>query len=105
MRRQVQQRIWTAAENVVLEANLPRRLLEAVWDAFFGREVTSRYYRSLSEVSPATAATDMSAGVASGLLRSLGSGRSRRYVAGPRLSLALGTALGVETPEADDDAP
>ncbi len=104
MRRQVQQRLWTAAENVVLDAGLPRRLLEAAWDAFFGREVTSRYYRSLTDVSPATAASDMAAAVASGLLAARGKGRSRRYVAGPRLYRSIGNPLDIPTPETDADA-
>src|SRR5262249_42599494 len=104
MRRQVQQRLWTTAENIVLEAHLPRRVLEAVWDAFFGRAITSGYDRALAALRPATAAHGMAAGGSSGLLASKGSGRARRYVAGPRLFDAVGASLGVPVPEAESDA-
>jgi Fic family protein len=104
MRRQVQVRLFTAAENVVLEAGLPRRMVEGVWDAFFGRDVTSRYYRSLTDVSPATAATDLASAVAAGLLRPVGSGRGRKYFAGLRLHQGIGAALDIITPESEDEA-
>src|SRR6266498_1958073 len=64
LRERVQQRIWIAVEEAVATAGLDPRVANAVWDAFFGREVTPRYYRPLADVSPATATTDLAAAVA-----------------------------------------
>jgi hypothetical protein len=35
------------------------RVAHALYDAFFGREVTNRFYRSLADVSAATAVNDL----------------------------------------------
>jgi hypothetical protein len=45
LRERVQQRIWTVVEEAVSAAGLDSRVANAVWDAFFGRSVTPRYYR------------------------------------------------------------
>ena len=95
LRERVQQRIWTAVEEAVAAAGLEPRVANAVWDVFFGRSVTPRYYRPLADVSPATATTDLAAAVAAGLLRPHGKARSRRYLAGDNLYTRIGTALGV----------
>ena len=95
LRERVQQRIWTAVEEAVAAAGLEPRVANAVWDVFFGRSVTPRYYRPLADVSPATATTDLAAAVAAGLLRPHGKARSRRYLAGDSLYPRIGTALGV----------
>ena len=95
LRERVQQRIWTAVEEAVAAAGLEPRVANAVWDVFFGRSVTPRYYRPLADVSPATATTDLAAAVAAGLLRPQGKARSRRYLAGDNLYTRIGTALGV----------
>jgi hypothetical protein len=76
----------------------------AAWDAFFGRDVTPRYYRALADVSPATATNDLAAAVAAGLLRPKGRARSRRYEAGDSLYLRIGSALGVHTDESGEAA-
>jgi len=68
----------------------------AAWDAFFGRDVTAGYYRSLTDVSPATATKDLSVAVAAGLLEAQGERRARRYTGGERLYREVGRALGVE---------
>jgi hypothetical protein len=54
LRERVQQRIWTVVEEAVTGLGLAPRVANAVWDAFFGRSVTPRYYRPLADVSPAT---------------------------------------------------
>jgi Fic family protein len=96
LREQVQRQIWAAIEEVLAQSSLPARLANAAWDAFFDRVVTSRYYRSLVDVSPASAASDLTSAVAAGLLRATGAGRSRAYLAGSRLMGAIGQALGIE---------
>jgi Fic family protein len=99
LRERVQQRIWTAIEEAVTAGGLQPRLANPVWDAFFGRSVTPRYYRPLADVSPATATNDLAAAVAAGLLRPEGRARSRRYQAGERLYPRIGAALGVAIEE------
>ena len=104
LRERVQQRIWMAVEEAVTGAGLEPRLANAVWDAFFGRSVTPRYYRPLADVSPATATNDLAAAVAAGLLRPEGRARSRRYQAGDSLYPRIGAALGVQVNETGDPA-
>lgn len=104
LRNRVQQRIWTAVEESVTAAGLEPRVANAVWDAFFGRSVTPRYYRPLADVSTATVTNDLAAAVASGLLRSEGRARSRRYQAGTNLYPRIAAALGVRVEAAGDMA-
>jgi Fic family protein len=104
LRERVQQRIWTAVEEAVEAAGLESRVANAVWDAFFGREVTPRYYRPLADVSQATATTDLAAAVAAGLIRPEGKARSRRYLAGNSLCPMIGSALGLQVNESGDAA-
>lgn len=53
------------------------------------RDITAGYYRSLTDVSPATATKDLTAAVAGRLLVSKGERRGRRYFAGERLYPAV----------------
>lgn len=104
LRERVQQRIWTAVEEAVTAAGLAPRVANAVWDAFFGRGVTPRYYRPLADVSVATATNDLAAAVAAGLLRPEGRARSRIYRAGEGLYPRIGAGLGVPVHESGDPA-
>lgn len=85
LRQRVERRIWEALETVVEDVRLQPRIVNAVWDAFFERDVTPAYYIPLADVSRATATNDFAAAVAAGLLEPRGGGRSRHYVAGPAL--------------------
>ncbi|HEU5196909.1 MAG TPA: Fic family protein [Methylomirabilota bacterium] len=100
VRERVQQRIWMVVEETVAAVGLQPRVANAVWDAFFGRRVTPRYYRPLADVSPATATNDLAAAVAAGLLRSEGQARSRQYGPGDGLYMRIGAALGIRVDEA-----
>jgi hypothetical protein len=91
-------------EEAVSAAGLESRVVNAVWDAFFGRSVTPRYYRPLADVSPATATNDLGAAVAAGFLRPVGRARSRRYEAGDDLYRRIGSALGLKVDESGDAA-
>ena len=104
LRERVQQRIWTAVEEAVSAAGLDPRVANAVWDAFFGRNVTPRYYRPLADVSVATATKDLAAAVAAGLLRPVGRARTRSYHAGDGLYTRIGAALGVPVDESGEPA-
>jgi Fic family protein len=95
LRERTERQIWLALEQAVADAGLKPRVANAAWDAFFGREVTSRYYRPLADVSTATATNDLAAAVAAGILRPAGRGRSRKYGAGPRLYSSVASVLGL----------
>jgi Fic family protein len=102
LRERVQQKVWAAVEEVVAGAGLAPRVANAVWEVFFGRSVTPRYYRPLADVSPATATNDLAGAVAAGFLRPQGKARSRRYRAGAGLYSRIGAALKVRVDEAGD---
>jgi Fic family protein len=93
LRVRTEQQIWLAVEEAAEDVGLERRLAHALWDAFFGRDVTAGYYRSLTDVSPATATKDLATAVAAGLLSSEGQRRGRRYFAGTRLYPAVAETL------------
>jgi Fic family protein len=95
LRRRVERHIWEALEAVAEDSRLRPRLVNALWDAFFEREVTPAYYIPLAEVSRATATNDLAAAVAAGLLEPRGGGRSRHYVAGPELYEKAASFLGI----------
>jgi hypothetical protein len=86
-----------AAEDVGMEG----RLANALWDAFFGREITAGYYRSLTDVSAATATKDLTTAVAARLLSSRGERRGRRYSAGEMLYPAVAETLFIEIDSAE----
>lgn len=99
MRERAERRVWTILEDLAEEIGLPRRVANGLWDAFFGREVTAGYYRSLSDVSPQTATNDLTAASASGLLRAVGAKRGRKYLPGGRLYAEIGRILEVPITE------
>ena len=76
-----QRQLWTLLEDTVTEdLGMPPRVADILYDAFFGREVTNRYYRNLTDVSTATATNDLARVEASGLVQAAGAGRSRTYI-------------------------
>lgn len=93
LRGSVERRIWAAIEEVASQAGLKPRVANSLWDAFFGRIVTPRYYRGAVDVSVATATNDLRAVVSAGFLWAQGAGRARRYIAGARLFPEVATAL------------
>lgn len=95
-REKVERQIWVTLEETAEDANLDRRVANALWDAFFERDVTSGYYRPLTDVSPATATKDLGAAVSAGLLQAKGLRRGRRYLPTERLYELVGAALLVE---------
>jgi Fic family protein len=101
LRIRAEQHVWMAVEEASEDVGLDRRLANAMWDAFFGRDVTAGYYRSLTDVSPATATNDLNAAVASRLLASKGERRGRRYSAGERLYPAIAETLFIEIDSAE----
>lgn len=96
LRERTQQRIWTALEEVAEDADIDRRAANALWDAFFGRDVSAGYYRLLADVSAATATRDLGRAVSAGLLHAEGRRRGRRYLASERLYDRVGAFLHIE---------
>lgn len=97
LRERTQRQIWTAMEEVAEDVRLDPRIANSFWDAFLGRDVTAGFYRSQSDVSPATATKDLASAVAAGLLEPRGERRARRYLATERLVDLVGGALFLET--------
>jgi Fic family protein len=95
-RERVERQVWTALEETAERSSLSQRTVNALWDAFFGREVTAGYYRSLADVSPATATTDLAAATSAGLLESIGERRGRRYRARVRLYESVASVLNID---------
>lgn len=82
--------LWGILEDLATEdLGLPPRVADGLFDAFFGRDVTNRYYRSLADVSVATATNDLAKLDASGLLNAQGAGRSRLYTGSEALMAAV----------------
>ena len=86
LRNATERALWTVLEDVAVhDLRLHERATHGLYDAFFAREVTNRYYRTVADVSGVTASHDLGKLVASGLLQSRGAGRSARYIATPAL--------------------
>ncbi|MFQ5460125.1 MAG: Fic family protein [Anaerolineae bacterium] len=101
LRHSTEGAVWVALEDVVTEdLPGPPRMTDALYDAFFGRRVTNRYYRGLADVSAATAASDLKRLQSAGLLAAEGAGRNTSYVGTARLMAVVGAAAGIDLPQA-----
>lgn len=99
LRERTESRIWAALEDIARRRGLPERTANALWDAFNGREITARYYKSAADItSRQTVTTDLNRLSASGLVRPVGERRGRRYLPAPALFAGLADALGLEIP-------
>ncbi|MDP3631381.1 MAG: Fic family protein [Actinomycetota bacterium] len=86
LRNTTERAMWTVLQDVAVhDMRLNERATHALYDAFFAREVTNRYYRGMADVSEVTASHDLAKLVASGALEARGAGRSAHYVAAPAL--------------------
>ena len=86
LRNTTERALWTVLQDTaVVDMGLNERATHALYDAFFAREVTNRYYRGMADVSEVTASHDLAKLVASGALKARGAGRSAHYVAAPAL--------------------
>lgn len=106
LRQLAEREIWTILEDLATEdLSGPPRLADALYDAFFGREVTNRYYRGLTDVSVATATNDLARLEASGLVASVGAGRSRAYMGTHALLAAVARSGAVAEALSDPETP
>jgi Fic family protein len=94
LRQRTEGILWTALENLLEDRGLPQRLANALYDSFFGRSVTTGYYRDFIDASPATARNDLQVAAAAGFMTAVGATRGRRYKAGAALMDAIADALG-----------
>lgn len=86
LRNAPERALWTVLQDAaVIDMGLNERATHALYDAFFAREVTNRYYRGMADISEVTASHDLGKLVAAGVLEGRGAGRSARYVAAPAL--------------------
>lgn len=105
LRERTQEQVWTVLEELAQDRRLPERTAHALWDAFFGRDVTAGYYRGLADVSAPTATKDLNGAVLARLLEPLGERRGRRYRPARELYEEVAEGLGIESlPEAMDGA-
>ena len=86
LRSATERALWTVLEDIAVhDLRLHERATHGLYDAFFARDVTNRYYRSVADVSGVTAVHDLGKLAASGLLQSRGAGRSAHYISTPDL--------------------
>ncbi len=104
LRERSHRALWSLLENLVDARRLNQRTTSALWEAFFGRPITSVYYAEMTDVSPATARNDLTGLQAAGFV--LGEGRTRARQWKPQLSAVTtpAEALGLSPPADADDA-
>jgi Fic family protein len=98
IRQRTEGRLYTTLENLLADRGLPERLANALYDSFFGRDVTTAYYRDLIDLSAVTARNDLNAAAAARLVAPEGHTRGRRYLPGPDLYRAIASELGNTEP-------
>lgn len=97
LREDTERVLWSLIEDIATEElGVAPRAADALFDAFFSRKVTNRYYRTLSDVSVATATNDLAKLDASGLLVAKGAGRTRSYTGSEKLMAAISREAGLE---------
>ncbi len=90
LRNRIEHAVWTVLEDVAVhDLGLRERVTHALYDAFFAREVTNRYYRGMADVSDVTASHDLGRLTTAGLLAQEGAGRSSHYVGTEQLARAV----------------
>ena len=97
LRHGAEQILWTVLEDIAIhDLGAKPRVVNALWEAFFGREVTNRYYRGLADVPQVTASQDLKQLQTSGLLAPEGGGRSRAYRGTVALMRRVAEAAGLD---------
>jgi Fic family protein len=81
-----EQALWVVLRYTAVEdLSLNERATNALYDAFFARDVTNRYYCGLTGVTEEMASVDLAKLLASGLIMTRGAGAAARYIASPTL--------------------
>jgi hypothetical protein len=76
---------WSELDALARAHGLPKRTLDAMFDAALGYRVRRGSYIKRTEVTGQTATRDLAALASTGILAARGNGRGRRYVAGEPL--------------------
>lgn len=106
LRNSTEKLLWSALEDIAAhELGMDPRCANALWDAFFGREVTNRYYRVVADLKQVTASHDLKQLQTSGYLLPLGEGRSRSYTASLRLYHRVNELFDLRIDIGDDGPP
>jgi Fic family protein len=106
LRQGVERQVWTILEDLAVQDLAgPPRLADGLYDAFWGREVTNRYYRGLTDVSIATASHDLARLESSGMIAARGAGRSRICLGTQKLIAQVARLAGVEHALPDAASP
>ncbi|MHB9004193.1 MAG: Fic family protein [Coriobacteriia bacterium] len=106
LRNAIEHAVWTVIEDIVVyDLRLHERATHALYDAFFARHVTNRYYRGMAGVSDVTASHDLGKLVASELLMGKGAGRSAHYLGTAALAERIAAAAGLGADLIDPGAP
>lgn len=97
LRHQIDKGVWTVLVDIAVhDLGLNERTANALYDAFFNRIITNRYYRGLTGITGVTASHDLAKLVTAGLLRPDGAGRSAHYLGTDRLMHAVAAAAGLD---------
>jgi Fic family protein len=105
LRNAMERTLWTILQDVAVhELRMDERATNALYDAFFAREVTNRYYRGMADVSDVTASHDLGKLVAAGMLDARGAGRSAHYVATSGLYALVGELTSIDSRMLDPSA-
>ncbi|MDP2234574.1 MAG: Fic family protein [Actinomycetota bacterium] len=89
--------LWAVLEDIVVhDLDMDSRVANALWEGFFGREVTNRYYRGIADIPQVTASHDLKQLATSGLMDAVGEGRSRAYFGTMDLARRVTSALDLQ---------
>jgi Fic family protein len=96
LRQATERELWDALESVAVDSSSDARTANALWDGFFARPVTNRYYRGIADISAPTAAIDLSRLAAARLMAPEGAGPSVHYVPTSNLLCEVARVLGFD---------
>jgi len=103
LRNTTERALWTILQDVAVhDLGMNERATHALYDSFFAREVTNRYYRSMADVSEVTASHDLGKLVAAGMLEARGAGRSAHYISKSALYQLVADAAQIDPEWLDD---
>lgn len=98
LRNQTEQAVWTVLVDIAVhDLGLSERTANALYDAFFARAITNRYYRGVAGITDVTASHDLAKLVSARLLRQDGAGRSAHYLGTERLMQAVAGGTGLDS--------
>jgi Fic family protein len=101
LREATERRLWRLCSALAESHGLPDRAGNALWEAFFGRAVSARYYAEVCDVSPATARNDLAALIAAGAFEASGRTRGRTYLPTAMAAGAIAERLGSDPAGSD----